>query len=73
MHILPLVGGKVGVQKPGCAAASWIPECVCSDSGGGGEAEAALSDVQLRRVTGADVLCQLRHAGGLPEVAAAGL
>lgn len=31
----------------------------CFYEGGGGEAEAALSDVQLSRVPGPDLLCQL--------------
>lgn len=41
--------------------------------GGGGEAEATLSDVQLGRITGTDVLCQLRHTRGLPAMVSAGI
>lgn len=41
--------------------------------GGGGQAEATLSDVQLSRITGADILCQLWHTGRLPAMASAGI
>lgn len=41
--------------------------------GGGGEAEATLSDAQLSRFSGPDVLCKLRHPGGLPTVVSTGI
>ncbi len=41
--------------------------------GGGGKAEAALSDVQLSRITGPDILRQLWHTRRLPAMASTGI
>lgn len=68
------IATKQNHHKINLSCSEFIPIIsVCYLWGGGGEAEAALSDVQLRWVTGADILCQLWHSRRLPAMASAGL